>query len=54
MSSNQNNNVSTDRLPLSIYAALAGFVLWMVVAAWGFAGPGYAVGIDVLVYALTH
>ena len=33
---------STDRLPPPIYAALAGFALWLVLAAWGFAGPGYA------------
>jgi hypothetical protein len=34
---------STDRLPLAVFAALAGVVLWMVIAAWvGFAGPGYA------------
>lgn len=41
MSSNPDNR-STDRLPVLIYAVLAGFVLWMVLAAWGFAGPGYA------------
>jgi len=42
MSSPRNNNVRTDRLPLGVFALLAGFVLWMVIAAWvGFAGPGY-------------
>ncbi len=33
---------STDRLPLPVYAALVGLVAWMALAAWGFAGPGYA------------
>lgn len=33
---------STDRLPYAVYAILAGFVAWMALAAWGFAGPGYA------------
>jgi membrane protein implicated in regulation of membrane protease activity len=42
MSSNRTRNVSTDRLPLAVYAALAGFVLWMAIAAWGFASPDYA------------
>jgi len=41
MSSDPNSNSSTDRLPLAIYGLLAGAVLWMVIAAWGFAGPGY-------------
>ena len=40
--SDPSTDPSTDRLPLAVYAALAGFVLWMVIAAWGFAGPGYA------------
>ncbi len=35
-------NASTDRIPPVIYAALGGLVAWMVLAAWGFAGPGYA------------
>lgn len=43
-------NTSTDTLPLSVYAALVGFVLWMVIAAWGFAGPGYA---DVTLTVIT-
>ena len=42
MSSDPKNNTSTDRLPPLIYAALVGFVAWMALAAWGFAGPGYA------------
>ena len=42
MSSDINRTTSTDRLPLPVYAALVGFVLWMVIAAWGFAGAGYA------------
>jgi len=33
---------STDRLPPLIYFALVGLVAWMVLAAWGFAGPDYA------------
>lgn len=33
---------STDRLPPLIYLALVGLVAWLAVAAWGFAGPGYA------------
>ena len=33
---------STDRLPLLVYAALAGFIAWFVIAAWGFATAGYA------------
>jgi len=33
---------STDRLPPAVYAALIGLVAWMALAAWGFAGPGYA------------
>jgi hypothetical protein len=33
---------STDRLPNSVYAIVAGLVLWLVLAAWGFAGPGYS------------
>jgi hypothetical protein len=41
---------STDRLPPVIYLALIGFVLWMVLAAWGFAGPGYA---DVALVVVT-
>ena len=41
MNSNPNKN-STDKLPLAVYAALAGCVAWMALAAWGFAGPGYA------------
>jgi hypothetical protein len=35
-------NNTTDRLPLAVYAALVGFVAWMALAAWGFAGPGYS------------
>ena len=42
MSSAPRNGASTDRLPLAVYAALIGFVAWMALAAWGFAGPGYA------------
>ena len=33
---------STDRLPLAVYAIVVCFVAWMAIAAWGFAGPGYA------------
>jgi hypothetical protein len=33
---------SSDQLPSVIYLALIGFVAWMALAAWGFAGPGYA------------
>lgn len=33
---------STDRLPYAVYVILIGFVAWMALAAWGFAGPGYA------------
>jgi hypothetical protein len=33
---------STDRLPSAVYAALVGFVAWMALAAWGFAGRDYA------------
>jgi len=33
---------STDRLPYTVYAIVIGFVGWMALAAWGFAGPGYA------------
>src|ERR1044071_10179363 len=40
--SSEPNRTSTDRLPPLIYVALVGFVAWMVLAAWGFAGPGYA------------
>ena len=40
MSSNPDHS-STDQLPLGVYALVSGFVLWMVIAAWGFAGPGY-------------
>ena len=45
MSSNhqhRKNSASTDRLPPVVYLVLVGFVAWMVLAAWGFAGPGYA------------
>ena len=42
MNSEPGNNTSTDRIPPLIYAVLVGFVAWMVLAAWGFAGPGYA------------
>jgi hypothetical protein len=42
MSSDPKNTASTDKVPLVIYAALIGFVAWMALAAWGFAGPGYA------------
>jgi len=33
---------STDRLPNAVYAIVAGLVLWLVLAAWGFAGPDYS------------
>jgi hypothetical protein len=33
---------STDRLPIAVYALLIGLVAWMALAAWGFAGAGYA------------
>ncbi len=33
---------STDQLPNSVYAILAGLVLWLPVAGWGLAGAGYA------------
>ena len=33
---------SSDQLPSVVYLALIGFVSWMALAAWGFAGPGYA------------
>jgi len=39
---NPQHGSSTDRLPPLIYLALVGLVAWMVLAAWGFAGPGYA------------
>jgi hypothetical protein len=39
---NPKNAPSTDKLPLAVYAAVIGFVAWMALAAWGFAGPGYA------------
>ena len=42
MSSDPKNSRSTDRLPLAVYAIVVGFVAWMAIAAWGFAGPGYA------------
>ena len=45
MSSNhqhRKNSASTDRLPPVVYLVLVGFVAWIVLAAWGFAGPGYA------------
>ena len=42
MSSNHTRKISTDRLPPVVYLALVGFVLWMVLAAWGFASPDYA------------
>jgi hypothetical protein len=42
MSSDPKNSVSTDKLPLAVYAAVIGCVVWMALAAWGFAGPGYA------------
>src|SRR6476660_1862009 len=42
MSSERKNSPSTDRLPLAVYAIVVGFVAWMALAAWGFAGPGYA------------
>jgi hypothetical protein len=42
MSSERKNGVSTDRLPLAVYAIVVCFVVWMALAAWGFAGPGYA------------
>jgi hypothetical protein len=44
------SNSSTDRLPSGVYAALVGFVAWMALAAWGFAGPGYA---DLLLTVVT-
>lgn len=42
MNSPPKNRPSTDRLPLVVYATIIGFVVWMALAAWGFAGPGYA------------
>ena len=42
MSSDHTRMTSTDRLPLAVYMALVGFVLWMAIAAWGFASPDYA------------
>ena len=30
---------STDRLPYPLYAIVAGLVLWLVIASWGFMGP---------------
>jgi hypothetical protein len=42
MASDPKNRASTDKLPLAVYAAVIGFVAWMGLAAWGFAGPGYA------------
>jgi FtsH-binding integral membrane protein len=42
MNSDPKHTHSTDRLPPLIYVALVGLVLWMVLAAWGFAAPGYA------------
>src|SRR5215470_16038731 len=42
MSSERKNSPSTDRLPLVVYGIVAGFVAWMALAAWGFAGAGYA------------
>ncbi len=42
MSREPKNTASTDRLPPIVYVALVGCVAWMALAAWGFAGPGYA------------
>jgi hypothetical protein len=42
MRSERKNSRSTDRLPLVVYGIVIGFVAWMALAAWGFAGPGYA------------
>ena len=42
MSSDPKTGPSTDRLPVAVYGAVIGFVVWMALAAWGFAGPGYA------------
>jgi hypothetical protein len=42
MGSDPKNTASTDRLPLIVYGAVIGCVAWMGLAAWGFAGPGYA------------
>ena len=42
MNSERKNSPSTDRLPLAVYGVVIGFVAWMALAAWGFAGPGYA------------
>ena len=42
MSSERKNTRSTDRLPLAVYAIVVCFVAGMAIAAWGFAGPGYA------------
>jgi FtsH-binding integral membrane protein len=47
---NPQHGSSTDRLPPLIYVALVGLVSWMVLAAWGFAGPGYA---DVALVVVT-
>jgi FtsH-binding integral membrane protein len=42
MNSDPKNKVSTDRFPPSLYVVIVGLVAWMAVAAWSFAGPGYA------------
>jgi hypothetical protein len=35
-------NRSSSELPAVVYVVLVGLVLWMVLAAWGFAAPDYA------------
>jgi hypothetical protein len=42
MNSDPKGSASTDKLPPLIYVAMVGLVAWMALAAWGFAGPGYA------------
>jgi hypothetical protein len=42
MASDPKNSPSTDKLPFAVYAAVIGFAAWLALAAWGFAGPGYA------------
>jgi hypothetical protein len=42
MNPDPKGSASTDKLPPLIYVAMVGLVAWMALAAWGFAGPGYA------------
>jgi hypothetical protein len=44
------HNRSTDRPPLLVYGIMAGLVLWLVLASWGFAGSGYT---DVALVVIT-